>query len=189
MRFLSLAWVASSLLTLGASEIESLDRQLFFDKRLSADGTLNCGMCHRPDTAFADPNPVSTGIGGAKGNFNAPSVLKLQHAKLFLWNGRSTSLEQQTQGPLLNPIEMGNNKEDLEDRLSRIPEYQLRFRCSFGDSHITLDRITNAIRSLTIGASVVANTGRPNTNSAASFSSAQPTAPSATPATTSPIRN
>lgn len=146
-------------------------------------------MCHRPDTAFADPNPVSTGIGDAKGKFNAPSDLNLQHVKLFFWNGRSTSLEQQVQCPLLNPIEMGINMEDLEDRLSRIPEYQHRFRRSFGDSHITLDRITKAIRSMTIGASVAVNTGRLNTNSAASFSSEQPVAPSATPATTSPIRN
>ncbi len=136
---------ASSLFTLGASEIESLGRQLFFDKRLSADGTVNCGMCHRPDMAFADPSPVSSGIGGAKGKFNAPSVLNLQRAKRFFWNGRDASLEQQAEGPLLNAIEMGNRKEDLEDRLSLIPEYQLSFKRSLGDSRITLDRITKTI--------------------------------------------
>lgn len=145
MRFLSLAWVCSVVSTLGASEIENLGRQLFFDKRLSVDGTLNCGMCHRPDKAFADPNPVSTGIGGAIGKFNAPSVLNLQNAKLFFWNGRSTSLEQQAEGPLLNPLEMGNTKQELEDRLALIPEYQIRFRRSFGDSRVTLDRITRAL--------------------------------------------
>lgn len=133
------------LAPLFASEMENLGRQLFFDKRLSVDGTVSCASCHRPDRAFSDPNPVSTGVRGARGQFNAPSVLNLQTARLFFWDGRARSLEQQAEGPLLSPIEMGNTREELERRIAEIPEYRQRFRLSFGSEAVTLERITKAI--------------------------------------------
>ena len=44
-----------------------LGRWLFFDTRLSADGTISCASCHRPENTFSEPTPVSTGINGQKG--------------------------------------------------------------------------------------------------------------------------
>ncbi|WP_051670719.1 cytochrome-c peroxidase [Bryobacter aggregatus] len=145
MRFFSLALLGGMSSLLLAGELESLGRQLFFDKRLSSDSSVSCAMCHRPDTAFADPNPTSRGVGGSRGAFNSPSLLNLQKATRFFWDGRASSLEEQAKGPLLNALEMGNEQKDLEMRLSLIPEYQLRFHRSFGDSTITLDRIVTAI--------------------------------------------
>jgi len=145
MRILSLGSVLIFLCQLQAGELQNLGRQLFFDKRLSVDGSISCGSCHRPDTAFAEPFPVSLGVRSSKGKFNAPTILNLQHAKRFFWDGRAHSLEQQAEGPLLNAIEMGNSREELEARLSTIPEYRKRFKRAFGDDSITLEKITKAV--------------------------------------------
>ena len=51
-----------------------LGRWLFYDKRLSADNTVACATCHRPEHAFSEPTAVSTGIGGQKGRRKAPSL-------------------------------------------------------------------------------------------------------------------
>lgn len=52
-----------------------LGRWLFYDKRLSADGTIACATCHHPEHAFSEPTPVSTGIRGQKGSRKAPSFI------------------------------------------------------------------------------------------------------------------
>ena len=54
-----------------------LGRWLFFDKRLSGDGTMSCASCHRPEFAFSEPTSVSTGIGGRQGTRKAPSIINL----------------------------------------------------------------------------------------------------------------
>lgn len=126
------------MFALTASEIESLCRQLFFDKRLFADGTINCGMCHRPDMAFANPNSASRGIDGSRGAFNAPNDSSGMAAPIPSNN--------RPKAPSSTQSKEATAKKDLQDRLSRIPEYQLRFKRSFGDSQPhTLDRITKAI--------------------------------------------
>src|SRR5262245_46990200 len=52
-----------------------LGRWLYFDKRLSKDQTIACASCHKPENAFSELTPVSTGIQGQKGNRKAPSFL------------------------------------------------------------------------------------------------------------------
>ena len=52
-----------------------LGRLLFFDKRLSADGSVSCASCHSPQFAFTDGQPVATGIRGQKGARSAPTVI------------------------------------------------------------------------------------------------------------------
>src|SRR6185295_20321491 len=50
-------------------------RQLFFDKRRSADGTVSCATCHDPGLAFTDGKTVAEGIAGKRGTRNSPSLL------------------------------------------------------------------------------------------------------------------
>jgi cytochrome c peroxidase len=54
----------------------SLGQKLFFERRLSADGTVSCGTCHDPQLAFTDRKPLSVGIKGRVGQRNAPTILK-----------------------------------------------------------------------------------------------------------------
>jgi cytochrome c peroxidase len=128
-----------------SADAVELGRLLFFDKRLSSDGSVSCASCHSPDHGFADPRPRSEGVGGRKGARNAPTVLNKDRARRLFWDGRAASLEEQARGPLLHPDEMGNQKPELERRLSAIPEYEAFFLKAFGDKGVTLDRITRAI--------------------------------------------
>lgn len=128
-----------------ASPQAELGRILFFDQRLSSDGTVSCASCHQPEHAFADPRPVSLGVHQRKGVRNAPTVLNKDRARRFFWDGRAASLEEQARGPLLHPNEMGNDRGHLEARLAQIPEYRPLFEKAFGPGPVTLERITQAI--------------------------------------------
>lgn len=124
-----------------------LGRWLFFDKRLSADGTVACGTCHHPEHDFSEPKPVSTGIGGLKGTRKAPSIVNLggvRYRRLF-WDGRAGSLEEQAQGPIVNPVEMGNTHGRMLQTLSSVDAYRKYFAEAFGSEEVTLDRVSRAI--------------------------------------------
>lgn len=124
-----------------------LGRWLFFDKRLSADGTISCATCHRPENAFSEPTAVSTGIRGQVGGRKAPTVVNLAWTIYphFFWDGRADSLEEQALGPVANPIEMGNTHEAMIQTLSGIGQYERYFAEAFGSPEITKDRIAQAI--------------------------------------------
>ncbi len=125
-----------------------LGRWLFFDKRLSPDNTISCATCHKPEHAFSEPTPVSTGIGGQKGGRKAPSFVNQAWSTLphFFWDGRAASLEEQAGGPMINPIEMGNqDHEVVVAKIAAIPSYPKYFKEAFGSEEVTIERITKAI--------------------------------------------
>jgi cytochrome c peroxidase len=97
----------------------SLGKQLFFDKRLSADGTLSCASCHAPEHAFSDGKRVSSGIHGATGTRNAPALVQAAFSRSFFWDGRAATLERQVLQPILNPNELGLTETELERRTAR----------------------------------------------------------------------
>jgi cytochrome c peroxidase len=124
-----------------------LGEKLFFDGRLSADGTVACATCHDPARAFTDGKPVSLGIEGRAGQRNAPTILNALYNKAQFWDGRSATLEEQAELPIVNPVEMGQRSLDAAvARIRSIPEYDRRFRSVFG--HPTNPRdLTRAIAS------------------------------------------
>jgi cytochrome c peroxidase len=94
----------------------ALGRRLFFDKRLSRDGTLACASCHDPKLAFSDGRAVARGINGADATRNAPALLNRGYGSSFFWDGRAKSLEQQALEPILNPRELALTEVELERR-------------------------------------------------------------------------
>ncbi|WP_165839960.1 cytochrome-c peroxidase [Motiliproteus coralliicola] len=129
----------------------NLGRQLFFDKRLSIDGTVACGSCHQlTGSAYgADRQTVSTGIDEQRGSRNAPTVLNAAFQRRLFWDGRAESLEQQALGPLTNPLEMGMpSLEAVVNRVRDTPEYAAQFRTAFPQQpQISSDNIAKAIAS------------------------------------------
>ncbi len=122
-----------------------LGRQLFFDKRLSADGSISCASCHDPQKAFADGRKVSEGVGGRTGERNSPSILNAMFNSGQFWDGRAETLEDQAILPLINPAEMGDQTHSqVIERLEKIPEYTTAFREAFG-SRVTIESIGKAI--------------------------------------------
>ena len=111
----------------------ALGEKLFFDSRLSGDGTVACTTCHDPARAFTDGRPVSVGIHGGVGQRNAPTVLNALYNKTQFWDGRVNTLEQQAALPITNPFEMGSAS--IGDAVSKIAEekdYQTQFMQAFG---------------------------------------------------------
>lgn len=112
--------------------VVALGEKLFFDSRLSGDGTVSCATCHDPARAFTDGRPVSIGIKGRAGQRNAPTVLNALYNKTQFWDGRVDTLEQQAALPITNSVEMGSPS--IGDAVSRIAadkDYQDRFRQAF----------------------------------------------------------
>ncbi len=109
-----------------------LGKMLYFDTRVSKDGTISCATCHDPKHGWAENRPTSTGIFGQKGGRNAPTVINAAYATSQFWDGRAASLEEQAVGPVGNPIEMGSSMAETVKRLSKIPEYRRRFKQVFG---------------------------------------------------------
>jgi cytochrome c peroxidase len=111
----------------------ALGEKLFFDGRLSADGTVACSTCHDPAKAFTDGREVSIGIKGRKGQRNSPTVLNALYNRFQFWDGRAASLEAQAALPITNPSEMGRpNLDAAVAAVARAPEYQAAFRKAFG---------------------------------------------------------
>lgn len=114
------------------AEVE-LGRKLFFDGRLSADGTVACATCHEPDKGFTDGRRTSLGIRQQVGHRNAPTVLNALYNDTQFWDGRAKTLEDQAKLPITNPIEMGQpNLDAAVAAVARIPEYAAAFHQIFG---------------------------------------------------------
>jgi cytochrome c peroxidase len=132
---------------LTAAKVE-LGKQLYFDARLSSDDRVACATCHDPAHAFAEPRPVSLGVGQAAGVRNAPTVLNAAFLQEQFWDGRAPTLEEQSKGPLVNPVEMGMPSHDaVAAKVAKIAAYPPLFRQAFGDERVTPDRIVQAIAS------------------------------------------
>jgi len=121
-----------------------LGRQLYFDKRLSRDGSISCATCHDPARGWTDNRPVSLGIRGQKGGRSAPTVINHLLGRTQFWDGRAASLEEQAVGPIANPIEMGFTHPEVVERLTQIQGYFLQFEAIFG-SQPTIERVGQAI--------------------------------------------
>lgn len=109
-----------------------LGRQIYFDKRLSSDGTINCASCHQPDKGWADTGSVSRGVAHQEGGRNSPTIINAAYSVPQFWDGRAVHLEKQAVGPLQNPVEMDLTMDEIIFRLKNIPGYVRKFQEVFG---------------------------------------------------------
>jgi cytochrome c peroxidase len=121
-----------------------LGRQLYFDPRLSADGTISCASCHHPDEGWGRHTQFGVGIRDQEGGRNSPiSYNRILSGPQF-WDGRAATLEEQAVGPIANPIEMGNTHETAVKTIKKIPGYQMQFKKIFKDG-VNIDNVGKAI--------------------------------------------
>ncbi len=134
------------LAELSNPELVALGRELFQERRLSADGTVACSNCHLLQNYGVDSLPVSVGIGGQKGERNAPSIFNSGLLYRLFWDGRAASLEEQIDGPILNPKEMGNNWRTILLTLEQDEYYRGQFNRLFADQGgVTAANVRHAI--------------------------------------------
>lgn len=111
-----------------------LGRKLFFDIRLSLDGTVSCASCHKPDEAFTENDRATPqGVKNRTGPRNAPTLLNAAfYDRLFL-DGRETALETQIISPLTNAHEMANPSIGfLLQKIKWLGDYDSLFEDVFG---------------------------------------------------------
>jgi cytochrome c peroxidase len=118
----------------------SLGKQLFFDPRLSANGTVSCATCHIPEQGFTQNQvPTSTGFDGRSLRRNSSTLLNIGYQTVLFHDGRESTLENQVWSPLLSDREMANPSVGwLLDRVAGLDDYDQQFQTLLGD----LDMLT-----------------------------------------------
>lgn len=127
---------------------KELGKMLFFDPRLSKDGTISCNTCHNVMFHGGDGRPVGVGVHGQRGGRGSPTVWNSAFQTVQFWDGRAASLEDQAKGPLINDVEMGMGTHDFViERLKQIPGYLAAFKTAFpkDKSPVTIDNVAKAI--------------------------------------------
>jgi cytochrome c peroxidase len=110
-----------------------LGRRLFFDATLSADGTVACASCHRPEHAFGDAVPISAGVHGRRGTRNAPPLLNVAWLRHLAWDGRSGTLEEQVLEAISDTLEMNSSLHQVVERLAAQRAYRRAFDVAYGE--------------------------------------------------------
>ena len=125
----------------------ALGKKLFFDKKLSGDGTQSCASCHHPQKAFTDNLQFSVGIDGKQGIRNSMPLFNLawNFDEKFAWDGKDFTLENQALEPVANPIELHANWTKVAERLKNDAEYPTLFSQAFGTTKIDSTLITKAL--------------------------------------------
>jgi len=121
-----------------------LGRQLYFDPRLSSDGTISCASCHDPAQGYGANTQFGVGVGGQQGGRNSPVAYNRLLSREQFWDGRATTLEDQAVGPIANAIEMGNTHETCVATLGKIAGYRAQFDAIFEDG-LTIENVGKAL--------------------------------------------
>jgi cytochrome c peroxidase len=121
-----------------------LGKQLYFDKRLSADNSISCASCHDPEKGWSNGEATAQGFAGQRGGRSAPTVLNTAYQQFQFWDGRSDSLEDQALGPIANPIEMNLPIEEAVKKIAAIDGYQRQFQSVFGEA-VNAENLAKAI--------------------------------------------
>ncbi len=123
-----------------------LGRKLFFDPRLSRDGTVSCGTCHAQVHAFADHSTsFSSGIDGQLSLRNALPTFNLAWVPHFMWDGGINHIEVMPLAPLTDEVEMDNDLQTLMAYLNAETEYPAEFDKAFGSSEVNTPNLLRAM--------------------------------------------
>ncbi len=127
-----------------------LGRHLFYDTRLSGNGTQSCGSCHEQARTFTDGRPRSVGSTGQAHPRGSMSLVNVAYARVLTWaNPSLTRLEDQALVPMYggHPIELGLDRSDRWlEAIAQDATYQRLFRAAFDDEQpVTRDNVVKAI--------------------------------------------
>lgn len=123
-----------------------LGRMLFYEKRLSKDGSQSCASCHRQEHAFSDTSRFSIGVEKLPGKRQAMGVFNMAwHNNEFFWDGRAHLLRDQALMPIQDPLEMNESLENVVAKLKADESYRNQFKRAFGSEEITSERMSWAL--------------------------------------------
>lgn len=117
-----------------------LGRHLFYDRRLSGNGTQSCASCHHQDKAFTDGLGTAIGSTGMAHPRGAQGLANVAYHATLTWaNPSLVTLEKQMEVPLFgdDPVEMGVNDHNRTEVLARLhaePVYAAKFAAAFPEA-------------------------------------------------------
>ena len=123
--------VLPAVQALNPEQVE-LGALLFFDRRLSGDGSLSCASCHNPALGWGDGNEISIGYPGSLHWRNSQTVINSAFLSKWFWAGESLSLEAQAKSAITGVLAGNLDASLAEERLRQVPEYVERFRDVYG---------------------------------------------------------
>ena len=123
----------------------ALGELLFWDTRLSGNGSTSCASCHSPQTGWGEPQALSRGYPGTRHWRNAQTILNAAHYSRLFWDGAADSLEQQAQSAAEGAVAGNGEAAMMEMRLRLVPDYVTRFRQVFGTEWPRLQHAWQAI--------------------------------------------
>jgi cytochrome c peroxidase len=128
-----------------------LGRKLFYDGRLSVDGSVYCGSCHQPVAAFTTfEHDRSHGVNHNHTLRNAPGLFNLAWYPVFTQDGRTVSLHTIYQNHITTSTEMGETVGNVINKIKNDSSYKRMFREAFGTSEVTADRMFKALTQFVI---------------------------------------
>ncbi len=122
----------------------ALGDKLFHESQLSRDNKVSCATCHDLKTGGVDRKARSTGVKGAEGEINSPTVFNASLNFKQFWDGRANTLEEQVDGPIENPKEMGMTWPEVLNKIKAFPAYVSAFKTLYPDG-ITKESVRDAI--------------------------------------------
>jgi cytochrome c peroxidase len=126
-----------------AEKVE-LGKKLFFDRRLSGDGTMSCSTCHDPEKGYSDDLAISLSYPTTRNWRNSPTLFNVGFQKYLFHDGRANTLEEQALFPMMSAFEMNRNLDFVEEVIRSVPEYVDAFRKVFG-GEVTRERMAMAL--------------------------------------------
>lgn len=138
-----------------APEEIALGRALFFDPRLSSNGTVSCAKCHNPGMAWRDGLPRARGLNQQVLKRRAPSLLNVARTDLFFWDGRAGSFSEAALAAIANPEEMNTPLPDAVRTLSAVPGYRDLFARAYGSGTPTPERLASALEAFVLDATAL----------------------------------
>ncbi len=127
-----------------------LGKMLYYDKRLSGDGSRSCYSCHLKENGLTDGKPTAVGAYEAKLTRSSPTLWNIGYHSALYWDGRSASLEKQAMAAWTGGNMGASGKDgrpsaaDIAAKLNQIPGYTTAFQKAFGGP-ATPDNIVQAI--------------------------------------------
>ncbi|MEM1250387.1 MAG: cytochrome c peroxidase [Acidobacteriota bacterium] len=125
----------------------TLGRVLFYDRKLSANGTVSCSSCHVQEQGFSDARRLSVGVHGGRTRRHSMGLVnsRFYESGRFFWDERAATLEEQVLQPIQDPVEMDLSLEELVDIVESQAYYPRLFVQAFGDATINTERIGRAL--------------------------------------------
>jgi cytochrome c peroxidase len=123
----------------------TLGKALFFDPRLSGNGSVSCASCHNPGLGWSDALNTGIGINGQKLPRNSPTVVNVAYNTQFMWDGRFGSLEQQVLGPMQAEQEMSTDFKHMKLMLDSLEGYKAMFAKAYPNEPMSEQTVAKAI--------------------------------------------